>query len=269
MPLRDSSPEAAKQFVISRIDADAGAKPDPNDPEKKLTPSQRRTDMIELDAAIKTVGGRLSDLEFLARRIKMGETPLRAVREIVGQSASEILKMYLLNADETASGQRRWTAVQAWTLIKRLAAADDATLRYNEIVLDDAFNTGNGVSPDAVLQALEQAELVSIVVSPHGRPHSIRPGKPVYRAAFARLTEDRVLRSRLDLAVCAELVKAEHATIGKAEDELRLLGTLPKQPRELVGRERWLLSKIAASQTKVEKLEAESAVLKAVLLTEF
>lgn len=269
MPLRDSSPEAAKQFVISRLDADSVAEADPNNPEKKLTPSQRRNDLTELDQSIATVGGRLSDLEFLARRIKMGETPLKAAREIVGQSASEILKMYLLNADESSTGQRKWTAVQAWTLIKQLAKSENATLRYNEVVLDDAFKTGGGGSPDAVLQALEQAELISIVVSPHGRPHSIRPGKPVYQAAFVRLTEDRVLQSRLDLAVCAELVKAESATIDRAEEELKLLVGLPRQPRELAGRERWLLGKIAGSQAKVERLEAQSAALKAVLLTEF
>jgi hypothetical protein len=267
MPLRDSSPEAAKQFVISRLDADAATEADPNDPERRLTPSQRRKDLAELDQAVAMVGGRLSDLEFLARRVKAGETPLKAVREIVGQAASEILKMHLYG-EENGGGQRRWTAVQAWTLIRRLAEAEDATLRYSEVVLDDAFKAGGG-SPDGVLLALEQAELVAIVASPSGRPHAVRPGKPVYRAAFARLTEDRVLRARLDLAVAAELIKGEVATIAKAEEELGLLGSLPRQPRELVARERWLLGKIAASQDKVEKLEAESAKLKAVLLTEF
>lgn len=68
----DSSPEVAKKFVIRHLDADAE---DAEDGEKKLTPSQLRSDLGELDDCIDTLGGRLTDLEFLARRIKSGESP--------------------------------------------------------------------------------------------------------------------------------------------------------------------------------------------------
>jgi len=269
MALTDSTPEAAKRFVISRLDADGGVVVDPDDPEKKMTPSQRRKDLSQLDECIQTIGGRLTDLEFFARRIKMGESPYKAVSEIVSQSAAEILKMYLFNSEEAKDGKRRWLQVQAWLLIKQLAASESASLRYNELILSDTFKSSATAGPDAVIQALEQAELISVVVSSNGRPYSIKPGKPVYYAAFQKLVEDRVLQSRFDLAIAAELIKIETASIDKYESELKLLGDLPSQPKEIVGRVRWLLNKIAGSQANVEKYEKESSGLKAVLASEF
>ena len=167
--------------------------------------------------------------------------------------------MYLLDTD--ASG-RIWTPQQAWYLIKALAYAD--TIRYNAVLLSDTYKTGG----DAMLQALEQAELIAIG-SRNGRPHSIRPGRPVYGAAFQSLTRDRVLAARLDLAVLAELIGVETKAIEKCEAELSLLGALPKQPGELAPRTSWLLEKVRASQAKVVKYEEESAALKKVLLAEY
>ena len=261
--LSDASPSAAKRYVISHLDSEGDLTDDPDSPGKKITPSQRRRDLGQLDECLDSLGGRLTDLEFLARRIKTGETPRKAVAEIVEQSASEILKMYLIGQDE--SGKRMWTVEQAWHVIKSLAASENGVLRYNETTLADVFK-GSG---DKVLQALEQAELISIVVSSNGRPQKLKPGKPVFLPAFRRLTEDSVLRSRLDLGILGELIKAENASIDKHENELRLLGELPRQPAELTPRITWLLSKIAGSQANVEKYEAESGLLKKTLKSEY
>ena len=72
--LGDCSPEVAKRFVIRHLDAGAETMTT-EDGEKSLTPSQRRRDLGELDGCIDILGGRLTDLEFLARRVKAGETP--------------------------------------------------------------------------------------------------------------------------------------------------------------------------------------------------
>lgn len=254
--LGDCSPEVAKRYVINHLDFDSD---DKDEGLKKLSPSQRRNDLGELDGVIEMLGGRLTDLEFLARRIKAGETPSKAVKEIIDQSASEILKMFLLlGSDDT----RQWTPQQAWTLVKLLAT--NSTLRYNEILLTDAYKN----SGDRALAALESAELISIA-SPNGRPTSIKPGKPVYQPAFQALTEDPVLRSKLDLAVLAEQISIEGKSIDKYEQELHLLGELPKQPAELNKRINWLLGKIMASQAKIEAYERESGALKKVLQSEF
>lgn len=248
MSLGDCSPEVAKKVVIRRIDAE---NLDEND-EQKLTPSQLRSDLDELDSVIQVLGGRLTDLEFLARRIQAGESPGQAVKQIIEQSASEILKMYLL------AGEKSWTPQQAWVLIKELAANEE--LKYNELLLNDLFSK-NG---DQTLQILEQAELISIH-SVNGRPNKICPGRPVYLSAFQYLTEDDVLRSRFDLSIISQLTAKEAATIEACEKELQLLAELPGTPAELKPRIRYLLAKAATSQEKIVNFDTKAGQLKKVL----
>lgn len=107
------------------------------------------------------------------------------------------------------------------------------------------------------------------IVSTNGRPHSIRPGKPVYTSAFKVLTEDRVLKARLDLSTLNELTKGENAAIDKVEGELSLLGKLPEQGTATQERARWLMGKLRGSQEKIVGYERESAGLKKVLLDQF
>ncbi|CAK3803145.1 Mitochondrial escape 2 [Lecanosticta acicola] len=259
--LGDCPPDVAKRYVINHLDFDAvSSHVDGEDGEehKNLTPSQKREDLQELDEVIGYLGGRLTDLEFFARRIKAGETPSKAVREIVDQSASEILKMHLLLDSEN----REWTSAQAWTLVRNLASNE--SLRYNEVLLDSTFSSGG----DKAIQALEQAELISIQSS-NGRPYSVKPGKPVYQPAFQQLVEDNVLRAKMELAILSASISTENAAIEKYEKELRLIGELPKQPSQLYDRMQWLLGKIAGSQKRIEGFEKDSGELKKILQTEF
>lgn len=261
--LGDITPEVAKRFVITHLDSEptvalAG--------ETKLTDRQHRRDIDELDECIEALGGRLTDLEFFARRLKTGQSPKRAVAEIIEQSASEIMKMYLLTVDKS---ERKWSPEQAWYLVKSLAEAD--SLRYNEVLLSNTFASSLSSSAsngESVLEALSAAELISIKTY-KGRPQSIKAGKPVYQAAFKLLTEDKVLKSRLDLAILTELTKIETKSIEKYEAELNSLGSLPKQPREVGPRVQYLLGKLAASHMKVEGWERDIGGLKKVLMDEY
>ncbi|KAH5083677.1 mitochondrial escape protein [Parastagonospora nodorum] len=259
--LSDCSPDVAKKFVVTHLDADVEDDPAPKDGSEKKLPSQHRTDLAELDSCIDLLGGRLTDLEFLARRIKTGETPNKAVNEIIDQSASEILKMYIFGAEDDG-GRRKWSPEQAWMLIKELAQKE--SLRYNEVLLDDILKTGG----ESALRDLEQAELISIISGPNGRPSTIRPGKPVYHSAFKRLAQDKVLKSHLDYAILTNLTKIENATIDKCENELLLLSKLRNQPAQTAGRVQYLLAKLSASQVKVEKYETEIKGLKKVMAEE-
>jgi RNA12 protein len=162
--------------------------------------------------------------------------------------------MFLLDADTAA---RRWTPQQAWLLISELA--NRGNLGYNEILLSDIYKD----SGEATLQALENAELITIASS-NGRPHAIKPGKPVYQAAFRYLAQDQVLQSRMDLAVYTQLIGIENKNIEKYESELKLLQEANARP-SLVGRVQWLLAKANASQAKIEKYEQESGKLKKTL----
>ena len=169
--------------------------------------------------------------------------------------------MYILEVDPS---HRQWTREQAWFLIKELASTESASLRYNEVLLSDLYKDDG----EDTIQYLAQAELISVATS-HGRPYAIKPGKPVYQAAFQRLVHDEILRSRLDLSILTQLIAGESKSIAKYENELQLLGSLPKQPGELRPRTQWLLNKVWAAQTKIEKYEKESAMLKKVLQSEY
>jgi len=267
LSLGDFSPAVAKRYVLRAMElpdtAGSGLTTAEASEAHAQIVKEVQQDSSELDACIASLGGRLTDLEFLGRRIRTGENPKRAVDEIIAQSASEILKLHVLSGGKDGNGERRWTPTQAWLLIERLALRD--SLRYHEVLLTDVYKVSDA---DAVLQALEQAELITIVSS-NGRPTAIRPGKPVYQPAFRLLTQDKVLKARLDLAILSEQIKSENAGVAKYEDELKLLGKLPKQPWELSARTQWLLTKLQASQEKIEKYEAESSQLKKILTTEY
>ncbi|KAJ5126184.1 hypothetical protein N7526_008361 [Penicillium atrosanguineum] len=248
--LGDCSLDVGHRYVMSHLNS--GSAEDKNDP------TQNEKQSLEgLDDCIKVLGGRVTDLEFMAHRIEAGETPQAAVDRIVDQSASEIMKIFILGGESTSP---QWSREQAWHLIKSIAHAKDGALLYNKVLLSDLFKSDG----EATLRALEQAELIA-VGSERGFPRWIKPGKPVYRAAFQRLTENKTLEGRLDLMILAQLISDENKSIGKYEEELQVLGSLPKHPWELTSRIEWLLRKVQGSQTNIQKYEAQSAILKKML----
>ncbi|KAI1311668.1 RNA12 protein [Xylaria venustula] len=266
--LGDLSPDIAKWFILGHVRADEKTEDssDSGAAEEKQSAADL-PDLAELDECIGTLGGRLTDLEYLARRIKAGQSPKQAVTEIIEQAASEILKMFLLPGKSISDGEHKWSTEQAWHLIK-LLAKDDA-LRYNEVLLSDTF-ASSLTAPDgeSALEGLANAELIT-VRSHAGRPRSIAVGKPVYQAAFRQLAADAALSAKMDLARLKELVKIEGATIDKAEKELALLGSLPGQPAGTRDRAQYLLAKVAGSQGKISGYEAEMGKLKKVLATQY
>ncbi|KAK1761497.1 RNA12 protein-domain-containing protein [Echria macrotheca] len=264
--LGDLSPDAAKQFVISQLDLDRHSGEDDGG-KSQGTSDQPREDLRQLDECIESLGGRLTDLQVLARRLKVGQTPKKAVGEIIEQSASEILRMFLL-AKDAGSGEKKWSKEQAWYLVKELAKKN--SLRYNEVLLSNTFassTTAGAADGDSALESLANAELIT-VRSVHGRPQSIHAGKPVYQTAFHHILKDPVLVARMDLALLKELAAIEAKTIDKVETELGLLGTLPTKPYQTTDRINYLLTKLEGSQKKIEVYEKEMGKLKKVLSQE-
>lgn len=244
-------------------------------PHEHHSPQPVERDLSELDSVIDTLGGRLADLEFLARRLKSGQTPRQAVTDIVEQSSSEIIKMFLLGGKSTAaasksgaSSEKAWSNEQAWHLIREIAAK--GTLRYNEILLSPTFassTTPSAADGAGAVEALASTELIT-VTSTRGRPQAVKAGRPVYQAAFALLAEDKVLKARMDLEVATELVKIETKKIDKVEAELALLAALPKRPAGVDHRAQYLVDSLNASHGKIVAMEAEMAALKGVLKQE-
>ncbi|KAI5926084.1 RNA12 protein-domain-containing protein [Camillea tinctor] len=265
--LGDLSPEVAKRFVLGHVANDTEPKKPGGSGEKKAPKPKPKIDLEELDECIGTLGGRLTDLEFLARRLKTGQTPKQAIADITEQSASEILKMFLLPGKTTTIDDHKWSVEQAWYLVKALASGD--SLRYNEVLLSSTF-ASSLTAPDgeSALEGLASTELISVTLS-HGRPQKITPGRPVYQAAFRYLAGDPVFAAKMDLAVLTELVKIEAKNIDKAESELALLGTLPRQPAQTAARASYLLTKLESAQKRVEVYEREMSGLKKLLTKEY
>lgn len=104
----------------------------------------------------------------------------------------------------------------------------------------------------------------------NGRPHGIKPGRPVYRHAFGRLTGDHVLTAKLDLATLDELAEKESQSIDKYETELQRVAGLPKEAAAgLAPRIKWLSDRLQDCQAKLERYESESRVLRKTLQTAY
>lgn len=263
LALGDLSTAVAKKFIASRLEEDDNdGKSKGDDMEKRVIP---QADLSELDGCIDVLGGRLTDLEFLARRIKAGQAPKNAVDDIINQSATEIVKMFLLGSKDGTTDEKDWSAEQAWYLIKLLA--ENNNVRYNEVLLSNTFAsslTAAAKSGEDALESLTSAELIAVKTR-HGAPETITAGKPMYQAAFGVLAKDPMLRAKMDLAMLTELAKVEVKNIDKVENELALLGSLPKQPSQTGTRITYLLDKLEGSQKKITAYEKEMALLKKVL----
>lgn len=115
------------------------------------------------------------------------------------------------------------------------------------------------------MQALEEAGLLTIT-RVNDRPHSIKPGRPVYRHAFGRLTGDHVLAVKLDLASLDGLVQRESQSIDKYETELqRAVGLSKDAATALAPRIRWLGDQLLECQAKLERYESERRALRKTL----
>lgn len=242
--LGDASPELALSYILKKL-ADQGLGNIKED--EKLS--------LEIMQQLNILGGRLVDLDFLARRLAVGDSPAAASEAIVNQSANEIIKLYF-----TSTGNSAWTRLQAWHLLSKLSQSDE--VRYQEVLLDPIWKD----SSDA-LKALEQAEMITIH-SKNGRPGSIKVGKPVYRAAFRRISEDGVFCATLNLERLTHMIGLENLSIGKAEEELGRLADLSNQ-RKVAGRIEYLLEKIDGSQIKILDMEKTASRLKKILQTEY
>ncbi|KAH6900119.1 RNA12 protein-domain-containing protein [Thelonectria olida] len=262
--LGDLAPDVAKKFVLSRLRdqiADEEIRTEEDNAEKKAL---RRPDLAELDECINTLGGRLTDLEFLARRLRTGQTPKEAVHEIVNETATDVVRMFLLGKSSDTES-KKWSPQQAWHLIKSLA--QNPTLRYNQIVLSPTF-AASTIDAETALDSLTSSELIAVKTH-QGRPQTITAGKPLHQAAFAVLLHDQVLKAKMDLDILTEVSKAEAKSIDKVETELSLLGSLPRQTGETAGRITFLLAKLEASQAKISQWDQEMGRLKKILNEEY
>lgn len=244
----DAPPDVAKSFVKKHVMAL------PNDG----TELQEKA-LEDIDSALEPLGGRMTDLLALVRRISIGETSLQAADEMIRQSSMEIIKRFL-----KAGRDKPWTSEQVWIIVKALANAED--IRYNQLLTDPLFKGGS-----EVISALEHAELIT-VTERDGRPNAIKAGRPIYRAAFQRLIKDRGLYADLEITRLTSLAGVLTSAITKSEEELVKLSALftPKGPAvDVSDRMKFLADDIQERQKKITQCYKQIAEQKKVLDVEY
>jgi len=203
-----------------------------------------------LKQAVSVLGGRLTDLELLVQRMRAHASPEDALNDIVQRNMIEIRK-YGFGEELNDSEGLSWTGIQFWQIVKQLATT--STINYEGLKWGPFFK-----GADTPFQGMEHAELIT-VVHKDGWPYAIRPGKPVYQAAFARLAEEPVFAATMDLQSYNFLISAAKDEIKGFEEEINNLSAPfgGRPPREVEGRLRHLLKKLADNQKAIESYEAE------------
>ncbi|KAJ6500400.1 RNA12 protein-domain-containing protein [Mycena sanguinolenta] len=214
-------------------------------------------------ASVEKLGGRATDLESLIHKVRNGATVEDAVEDIIHREVSEVRKKAFGDDAEDAKNLH-WSREQAWSLFKQLSKKLE--LPYHEVLLDFPFK-----GDEAPLRSMEHAELITIGTH-NGRPSTIRPGKPVFRAVFERLVNDPIFQATQDIAFNEKVIAGAESTIKSCEQELLTLNEIGKDSQHWWGgntgssmRSRYLLSKMQASAMKIESLERRNSELKKVL----
>lgn len=285
LKIGDADPQSAKSFVLQQIsEANKTAVADSGSSDKPVT-EPKASDYPDIDHALHPLGGRMTDLQTFARRIMSGEKPMTAAQDMIEQSSSEILQMYLLKL--TA----QWTREQVWVLIKKLAALDPSNklkkvksdswfssqpvetsdyqgestaalpeLPFTDLLVDPNFKS---LQQQEALMALQHCEMISLQ-QVGGRPVSVKAGKPLFQAAFKALIADKELTAMMETQLMEKLVAAENAKISKFEEELLSLAQLPRR-WEVKQRIDYLSNKLSVSQTKILDYEINIKVHEKVL----
>ncbi|KAG0209724.1 mitochondrial escape protein 2 [Mortierella sp. GBA30] len=241
--LADATLDSALEFVYKHLDRD------------------EFPDLIE---SVQVIGGRLTDLELFVQKVKSGMGPDEAVHDILGRAVIEVRKG-AFDFDSTDGRTLTWTPLQFWAVMKQLAKTESAN--FDELKIHPLFKYD-----ESPFSAMEQAELITIVHK-NGRPAAVRPGKPIYRAAFQDILNDVGFSAVMELESATFLEKVEMVKVAKWEAELKELSNLlhkdgswifggGRVPKEVDTRVKWLMKKLAESHAKIEKYEQEAAMAK-------
>jgi hypothetical protein len=141
---------------------------------------------LEDRAQITKLGGRMVDLETLVYKVRTGAPVKEAVDDIVLRNVVELRKAAFGDDAEDAK-TLAWTRSQAWKVVTELAKSGKVSLVLRlgtaKTLQDFPFK-----GAEQSLKAMEEHELITVSYL-DGRAANIRPGKPVFRYAFAALID--------------------------------------------------------------------------------
>lgn len=306
LPIGNTTFKSARNYVLEQIAADRNKKRLENEQEayedilnsEKLnkqnlgmdTESQQpieqpalltKSDIyIEgLDEALIPIGGRMTDLQAFARRLKSGESPKHAVNDMIEQAKVEVLLMFVTKSTDC------WTKEQAWTIIKNLASQQEKLdnssdgggsllsnlrgknnkgnqlddeedepqpiwLPFSYLCQDTNFSTPQ---QQKGLYELENVEMIKLHTET-GRIISVRAGKPLYQAAFRSLADDANLSAWMESQILKTVIKEENTYIHEYEKELVTLAQLPSK-WEIKARINYISTLMYGCQERIEDYE--------------
>lgn len=284
--LHDASYEKSYSYISGQL-----TPPLPPDADPALPPPSSAASSIDpavLKEILVGLGGRLTDMDLLAQKIKaasmvagengkMPEITTELVRDcyedLVTRVIAEVRKAGFGDTPDEAA-KMGWTPVQFWFLVKRLAANDSVS--YDEVKNSVPFGR-----KDAPLFAMEDAELISLEYE-RGRPFRIRVGRPIARIAFREMVGgDPRFAAGMSVRECEEAIQSiVEKQIVPAEEELArlqaivsgtgqgggLMGYLGlKERRGLQERVGQLSSAIGGATAQIEKLNEEKGKWKSLM----
>ncbi|KAJ2776468.1 mitochondrial escape protein 2 [Coemansia javaensis] len=208
LSLDDASPMEAATLLQRQLSSEDG----PGGSDGSSDGSDGSTGIAQ---AVRVLGGRREDLMLLVQKVRAGETMAAALESITQRAITEVRKHAFSDDAEVGRAQHTWTPEQFWFLLTELARHGDA--EYDRVRTSPLF-AGN----DSALLGLAEAELITMAYD-HDRPARIRPGRPVYHAAFARILADPGFSSAMAVRMNKRLIELETAKIRSAEEELALL----------------------------------------------
>ncbi|ORY96952.1 RNA12 protein-domain-containing protein [Syncephalastrum racemosum] len=238
--LSDAPPEISLSFVARQLGEDA-------------------VKSEGMHGIVSALGGRLTELELLVQKMKMGMDAETAFDDIVNRNVVEIRKYGFNEACEEDDHSLPWSPIQFWEIVKGLA--ERKSMNYDDLRWNVFFN-----GDDKPLRDMERAELITILHK-EGRPNAIRPGKPVFYTVFDRLVTDDVFAASMEIESNTYLKKSAEQSIAKLEETILSLSHIynGKPPREINTRITYLLGKVSSTQKLIESYETRITEAKQVV----
>ena len=233
--LSDASRESARNYVISQLQDSKLLSERDASPQSAI--------IKELDKTLEPLGGRILDLQAFVRRVKSGDEPHKALEKMVEQASEQITQIFLSDKIDSIE------SAQAWELIEMLN--DKPVVHFQDIVFRPLFKS----APELGVLRLENNGLIT-VTRDRGVLKEIRPAKPLFRAAFKYLINDKELSRVLKIRFYLKVISFETGRIRTWEEELRPLGKIADQ-KLFKSRLEYLSGKINLSNQTIKDCEAK------------
>ncbi|GAM16850.1 hypothetical protein SAMD00019534_000250 [Acytostelium subglobosum LB1] len=193
--LGDVPPHSAREYIRHRLGRDLSAQ--------------------DYDHIINTLGGRYSDLNYMAQRIMSGYEVDKVLHSMVSKCVGEIRSdgfglSKRSDAKLKEKEQPKWTRPQLWETIKRIA--ENKYVSYDDLLfnvfLGDQSSLNNLITSNILrFQSIDNERMVTSY-------------SPLYCAAFQSMVDDVEFCVGMDIFAQKSRIEEELQKLSKVEDEL-------------------------------------------------